>query len=436
VQTKSTVTVGLVGFGVVGGGVVELLKRHRADIAARVGARVKLKWVCSRRRKIDPLLSKSILQTPNWRDIVDDPEVDCVVELMGGTEPARTLVISALQKGKHVVTANKAILSKYWDFLFETARKNRALLYFEAAVGGGVPVVQALNEGLAGNEIKKVVGILNGTSNYILTRMHEEGVDYAEALKEAQAAGFAESNPAFDVKGIDAAQKISILASLAAGQWVAPERVHCEGISGLHPIDIRMVQERLKSVIKLLGIAERTPQGWLLRVHPTLVPRRHPFATVRNEYNAVALHGDAVGDIMLYGKGAGRYPTSSAVLSDLIFVCRHIANGTAGQLPYVSAMEHRHLSYARMNSLMTRAYLRVTTKDRPGVLAKITGILGRKHVSIASVHQDLVEGTGSSASVPIVLLTHTARESDIQAAVKLINALPSVKAPTVMLRME
>jgi homoserine dehydrogenase len=335
-----------------------------------------------------------------------------------------------------VVTANKAILSKYWNPLFETARKKKALLYFEAAVGGGVPVVQALNEGLAGNEIRKIVGILNGTTNFILTQMQEEGLGYSEALKKAQEAGFAEANPSFDVKGIDAAQKISILASLAAGQWVAPSRVHSEGISGLQSIDIRMVQERLKSVIKLLGIAERTPKGWLLRVHPTLVHRRHPFATVQNEYNAVAFHGDAAGDIMLYGKGAGRFPTSSAVLSDLIFVCRHIANGTAGQLPYVSRMKHRHVTFARMHSLMTRAYLRVTTKDRPGVLAQITGILARKHVSIASVHQDVVEGTGSAAKVPIILLTHTARESDIQAAVKKINALPSVKEPTVMLRME
>lgn len=430
------VTLALAGFGVVGSGTMELLRRQKKDIESRVGAPLEVKWIFSRKKKKSPFIGAGVRQTTHWKDIVSDPDVDCVVELMGGTEPARSLVLAALRAGKHVVTANKAILSKHWNEIFGLAQERHQLVYFEAAVGGGVPVVQALNEGLAGNEIHKIVGILNGTTNFILTRMQESGATFAEALKEAQSAGFAEADPTFDIEGIDAAQKISILGSLATGQWVPPSRVHCEGISKLNSIDLRLIRERLHSVIKLLGIAEQTEQGWIFRVHPTLVPLTHPFANVRNEYNAVAIHGNAVEDVMLYGKGAGRMPTSSAVISDIIFICRQIANGTAGQLPYVSRRAHKKLTFANMADVRCRYYLRVTTLDRPGVLAKITGILGRHHVSIASVHQDTFEEGNSKRSVPIILLTHVTREADMQASLRSINSLPSIKAPSVLLRME
>jgi homoserine dehydrogenase len=297
-------------------------------------------------------------------------------------------------------------------------------------------VVQALNEGLAGNEITKIVGIMNGTTNFILTRMQESGASFQEALKEAQAAGFAEADPTFDIEGIDAAQKLSILGSLATGQWVPPASVHSEGISKLHAIDLRLIRDRLRSGIKLLGIGEKTERGWIFRVHPTLVSLTHPFANVRNEYNAIALHGNAVGDVMLYGKGAGRMPTSSAVISDIIFLCRQIANGTAGQLPYVSHLEHKKLAFASMSEVRCSYYLRVTTLDKPGVLAKITGILGRHGVSIASVHQDTFEDDDSKRSVPIIILTHTTREANMQASIAAINRLPSIKAPSVLLRVE
>ena len=433
---KDKVTLGLIGFGVVGSGTVELLKRNRKEIEARVGAPVHLKWICSRSRKKSPLIDRSIKQTTRWKEVVTDPEVDCVVELMGGTDPAKDVVLSALQHGKHVVTANKAILSQHWDEIFRVATQRGKLVYFEAAVGGGVPVVQALNEGLAGNDIYKIVGILNGTTNFILTRMKEHGLSFGAALKQAQAAGFAETDPTFDIDGTDAAQKVSILASLATGQWIPPEKIYCEGIANIHAIDMHLIEERLKSTIKLLGIAEKTDKGWIFRVHPSLVALSHPFANVSNEYNAISLYGDAVGNVMLYGKGAGRLPTSSAVISDIIFLCRQIDNGTAGQLPYVNWDSETHVEFGEMADLSSRYYLRVTTLDRPGVLAKITNILGRHRVSIASVHQDTFEETNSRKSVPIILLTHMTREEDMQASVKEINRLPSIKAPPVLLRME
>ncbi|MCB4755905.1 MAG: homoserine dehydrogenase [Elusimicrobia bacterium] len=432
---KPHITLGLIGFGTIGSGTLQLFKEHKADVETRVGASVRFKWVCAKEYKVPHLIDASIRKTNRWQDVVFDPEVDCIIELIGGNEPARTIVISALRADKHVVTANKAILSKYWDEIFGIALKRRRLVYFEAAVGGGVPVIQALNEGLAGNKIHKIVGILNGTTNFILTQMQEKGMGFDEALKEAQGAGFAEVDPSFDIDGIDAAQKISILASLAAGQWLPPNRVYCEGIRQIQSYDMRVVQDKYHSTIKLLAIAEKLPQGWLLRVHPALVPLTHPFAHARNEYNAIALHGNAVNDVMLYGKGAGRLPTASAVLSDLIFLCRQIANGTAGQLPYVSRRDHRKLDFASMEDAQGRYYLRVNTIDKPGVLSKITGILGRHKVSIASVHQDEFEEDPRRRVVPVILLTHDSLEKDVQASVKEINRLPTTKAKTVLLRM-
>jgi len=432
---KPFITIGLIGFGTIGSGTLELIKKHKADVESRIGAKVQVKWVCAKQFKFKDLIDESIKKTSRWEDVVYDPDVDIIIELIGGTEPAKTIVLSALKAGEHVVTANKAILSKFWDEIFETAQKMRRLVYFEAAVGGGIPVIQALNEGLAGNRIQKIVGILNGTTNYILTKMQETGMDFTDALKEAQTAGFAEANPSFDIDGVDAAQKISILGSIAAGQWLPPSQVHCEGIRDIKSFDIRVIQERYKHVVKLLAIAEHTSQGWLLRVHPTLVPSAHPFAHARNEYNAITLHGDAVNDVMLYGKGAGRLPTASAVLSDIIYLSRHIASGTAGRLPYVSRRTHHLPRYAPMNEMRRRYYLRITTLDRPGVLSKVTGILGQHHVSIASVHQDEFDVEGRAKRVPVILVTHESREADVQASVEEINKLTTTKSKTVVLRM-
>jgi len=432
---KDQVNIALMGFGVVGSGTMQLLKQHKKDIESRVGASVSVKWIVSRHKKHSKWIGPGVKQTRRWRDVIADPKVDCVVELIGGIEPAKQIVVSAIKSGKHVVTANKALLSKHWNEIFNSALKNRKLVYFEASVGGGVPIIQALNEGLAGNEIQKIEGILNGTSNYILTQMQERGIDFSTALKEAKEAGFAEADPTFDLDGTDAAQKISILGSLATGNWISPSRVYKEGIQDLKNIDIRFLQEKLHSTVKLLGIAESTPAGWIFRVHPTLVSRSHPFANVRNEYNAVSLHGNAVKDVMLYGKGAGRLPTASAVVSDIMFLCRQIANGTAGQIPYVSRHHHRKVRLASMDKVRTKYYLRVNTKDKPGVLSRVTGILGRFGVSLASVHQDTFEESHSQKGVPIILLTHESQEQKVQASVKAINRMPTTVSKTVLLRM-
>ena len=433
---KKEVNIGLIGFGVVGSGTMQILREHKKEIEARVGASVKVRWVCSRKKKKSKFIPASIKQTKNWRDVVNDPKVDCVVELIGGTQPALSIVTTALKKKKHVVTANKAILSKYWNEIFSLALKNKRLVYFEAAVGGGVPVVQALNEGMAGNNITKIVGILNGTTNYILTQMKETGLSFSEALKEAQEAGFAEANPSFDINGVDAAQKISILGSLALGKWVPPSNTYCEGIAKLDSLDLRLIQERLNKSIKLLGIAEQTPKGWSSRVHPTLIPNSHPFVNVRNEYNAISLHGDRTSDVMIYGKGAGKFPTSSAVISDLIFLLRQVRNESAGQLPYVQYNGKGKAKLAPISEIHSHYYLRVNTKDSAGVLSRITGILGRNGVSISSVHQDNNEKFSGQKGIPIILVTHLSKESNVQASVKLINRLPSVVSKVVLIRME
>lgn len=433
---KQHVNIALLGFGTVGSGTMQLLKEQREDIEARVGAHVHVKWVVSRYRKKSPYILRGTQQTSDWKRVVNDPMVDCVVEVVGGTNPALQMVMSALKAGKHVVTANKTILAEHWNEIFDLAEERRRIVYFEAAVGGGIPVIQALDDGMAGNRVHKISGILNGTTNFILTKMQESGTTFQKALKEAQKAGFAEANPSFDIEGIDAAQKISILASLACRQWIPSKHVYSEGISKLQTTDIRIIRDRLHRSIKLLAIAEETEKGWILRVHPTIVPSNHPFANVRNEYNAVSLHGNAVDDVMLYGKGAGRFPTSSAVISDIIYLCRHIAHGTANKLPYPHRNNSGPVKIADMDEAICRYYLRISTKDRPGVLSRISGILGENDVSIASVHQDLVEDGVRGRGVPVVLVTHACREVDMQQSVASIDKLATTRAKTVLLRME
>jgi len=266
--------------------------------------------------------------------------------------------------------------------------------------------------------------------------MSEAGLGFQAALAEARKAGFAEADPTFDVEGIDAAQKLSILGSLAIGQWVAPDKVYTEGITHLQPLDTRLIRDRFKSTIKLLGIGERSNNHWTFRVHPALIRQSHPFANVRNEYNAIMLHGNATEDVMLYGKGAGRLPTSSAVISDLIFLCRQIANQTAGDLPYVTQSRSGQARLGTMAQVQCRYYIRVSTQDHPGVLSKITGILGKHGVSLASVHQDSYEKSMVRRGVPVILLTHVSRESGVRASIKAIDRLPTTISKSILLRME
>ncbi len=436
---KKTVNVGLIGCGTVGQGVVKIMQRNAALLEEKAGTQIRLTWVCDRiRRRLPPGANRPRF-TQDWRQVMADPAVDVVVELVGGYEPARTMVLAALKAGKHVATANKALLAKYWGEVQYAAGESHALVYFEAAVGGGIPVIQGLNEGLAANRIEKIYGILNGTTNYILTRMTGEGLDFGTALEQAQAAGFAEADPTFDIEGIDAAHKIAILASLASGAWVKLEHVSREGIAGLDVWDVRFAQQRLGLVTKLLGIAALDGESVSVRVHPTLIPASHPFASVNMEYNAIFVHGDAVGDVMFYGKGAGQMAAASAVVSDVIYLARQVANGTAGEIPYVAHDPRRELRPVSLKDVECRHYLRFTTADRPGVLAHIAGILGRHQVSIASVYQENADSAPlprRAGGVPIVIVTHRTPEGAVQAALQEADRLSAVRRRTVHLRIE
>lgn len=433
---KDTIRVGLIGYGTVGKGVAKILQTNLSLLEQRAGAKIRLAWVCDTAKlqlSPDPVQKPQV--TNDWQKVIGDPEVDLVVELIGGYEPARTIVLAALRAGKHVATANKALLAKYWDEVFTTANQSHSLVYFEASVGGGIPVVQGLNEGLSANRIEKIYGILNGTTNYILTRMTAEGIDFPTALKAAQAAGFAEADPTFDIEGIDAAHKIAVLASLAGGGCVELAGVHREGIANLDVWDVVFAQKQLGLTIKLLGIAELDGNRVCARVHPTLLPTQHPFANVRMEYNAIFVHGDAVGDVMFYGKGAGQLAAASAVVSDIVYLARQVANGTAGQIPYVVYDRERKMIPVSFDDTVRRHYLRFTTADKPGVLAQITRILGDHGISIASLHQE-APATESSQGVPVVLVTHQAREGDVRAAILAADRLDVVLQQTVHLRIE
>ncbi len=427
------INLGLIGYGTVGSGVIRILETNLSLLENKVGTKLNLKKICDRDKK--RLRNLKIATTANWEEIVNDPKIDIVIELIGGYEPARTVILSAIKKKKHIATANKALLAKYWDEVFAAAEKNKVLVYFEASVGAGIPVVQALNEGLAANRIDSILGILNATTNYILTRMSKKNIDFPTALKETQKAGFAEANPKLDIEGIDAAHKLSILSSIAYSSWVKLENIYTEGISHLDRQDIKFAFEEFGYETKLLGICKNIDNKIDVRVHPTLVPQDHPFAGVENEYNAVLIKGDAVGDVMFYGKGAGGMSAASAVVSDIIYLARHIHNQTAGENPYITYRKRKNLSFLPINEIETGYYLRFTTLDRPGVLSKISGILGENKVSIASCFQK-VPTTLRPRGVPILMVTHKAKEKNVRRAIETIDCLPITRAKTVMLRIE
>ena len=449
------IQVGLIGCGTVGAGVAEILERRAGPIAARVGAPVKLRWVCDRDlRRAKALGLDRRRLTSNVEDVLRDPAVDIVVELVGGYEPARTFILEALRRGKHVATANKAVLAKYWTEIFSTAQKHHALVYFEASVGAGIPVIQGLNEGLAANRIQSILGILNGTTNYILSRMSRDGAEFGAALKAAQKAGFAEADPTFDVEGMDAVHKLAILGALAFGAPLPLESIAREGITGIEADDVRYAQTEFGYVLKLLGIARRpdarpdrpglsAPDGGVVHVeagvYPTLIPRTHPFANVQDEYNAMLITGDAVGDVMFYGKGAGQGTAASGVAGDIIYLARHVHHGTAGRVALVVPDASVRVKVISPELIEARQYLRFTTLDRPGVLSRIAGILSRHGVSIASIVQKeprSAAGSRRPAQVQILMLTHKALEGRVRRALADISRLAVVKAPTRRLRVE
>ncbi len=431
-----SIKIGLLGWGTVGTGVAKLFQRSADLLAQRAGVPLVLKRIAdldiTRDRGI--ALDKGVLTT-DAMDIINDPEIQIVVELIGGQEPARTFILKALRAGKHVVTANKALLAKCWDEIHGTARQASAEIYFEASVGGGIPVVQALNDGLAANHVKSIYGIINGTSNYILTEM-AKGEDYKGTLAKAQQQGFAEANPTLDVEGGDTMHKLVILSSLAFGKWIHPEDVYVEGITRISAQDIVYAREEFDRVIKLLGIAKQSADGRIqVRVHPTLVPSDHLLASVNGVYNGIYIIGDAVGPTLFYGKGAGEMPTASAVVSDIIFISRNIHMNAAGKVPsvYYRPEDQKQLILAPMEDLKSEYYLRFNVRDEAGVIAKISNILGQRGISIASVIQ---KARKEGDMVPIVIMVYESKEKDVCEALAEIDKLPVVMQPTLKIRVE
>ncbi|MBW1991914.1 MAG: homoserine dehydrogenase, partial [Deltaproteobacteria bacterium] len=406
------INVGLIGFGTVGEGVVRLLTERPELLSRRLGVPLVLKKVAD----IDPARPRGLSLPPGVftdrnQDILDDPEIDIVVELIGGTTAARDLVLAAISRGKHVVTANKALLALHGNELFAAAAASQVEVAFEASVCGGIPIILALRQGLAANRIQEMLGILNGTANYILTRMSEEGSSFDQALQEAQARGYAEADPTLDVEGVDAAHKLAILMALAYGARVDFEAVSVEGISGLEPLDLQFARE-FGYVIKLLAITRNSDGALEARVHPTLIPRDHMLANVGGAMNAVYITGDAVGPILLYGQGAGMMPTASAVVSDILDLARNLSLGLKRRVPPLGAGNALETSrpIKPLEEVVTNYYFRFAALDRPGVLSQISGVLGRHHISIAAVIQ---KGREVRGAVPIVMITHEAREADV-----------------------
>lgn len=426
--------IGLLGLGTVGAGVLKIFQQHKAALEAKAGCRLLMQAVATR----DVTRPREGLALSDWPLTTDierglgDPGIAIVIELIGGLEPARTYVLRAMAAGKHVVTANKALLATHGRELFEEARRRGVLLGFEAAVAGGLPIIRALRDGLVANRILSVHGIVNGTSNFILTKMTGEGRAFGEVLREAQAAGYAEADPTLDIEGVDSAHKLQILASLAFRTAVDLKEIHTEGITGVTPEEIANARE-LGYRIKLLAIAKVTDDALEARVHPTMIPAESPLASVSGVFNAIVVSGDAVGDQMFYGRGAGQMPTASAVWSDAIEIARRAAyqhEALPEDLPLIGA---GGLRLRPMEEIRSAYYLRVMAQDRPGVLAQVAGALGRHQISIASVLQKERSGV---AAVPVVMMTHEARERDMRGALEEIDRLDVVAGRTVVLRVE
>ncbi len=430
------VNIGLLGLGTVGGGVISVLRRNAGEITRRAGRGIRISRAAARspdkERAFD---TGDIAVTNDPLAVVNDPEVEIVCELMGGIEPARELILQAIANDKHVVTANKALIALHGNEIFAAAQKQGVMVAFEAAVAGGIPIIKALREGLSGNHIVEVTGIINGTSNYILSQMRETGRDFASILAEAQRLGYAESDPGFDVEGTDAAHKLTILASIAFGIPLQFDKVHTEGITGIAPVDIQYA-DRLGYRIKSLGVARDTGGGIEMRVHPTLIPERHPLANVNGVMNAVLVVGDAVGATIYYGAGAGAEPTASAVVADLVDVVRTLTSDPENRVPHLAfqpdAIADR--SVKSMEEVETAYYLRMYVLDRPGVLANITAILGRLDISIEAIMQQQPEP--DAGHVPVIFLTQKVLEKNMNEAIRAIEALDSIDGRVFRIRLE
>jgi homoserine dehydrogenase len=431
-----SLSIGLIGVGTVGRGVVNVLERNKNEISRRTGCNINLVSASARDvNKAQAFLGESVKVYSNPLDVVKDPKVEIVIELIGGTTDAKSILVESMRVGKPVITANKALLAEHGNELIDLASQHNGIIGYEAAVAGGIPIVKALREGLTANSIQWVAGIVNGTTNFILTQMRDRQAGFAEALEEAQRLGFAEADPTFDIEGIDAAQKLSIIAALAFGISVEPNRVFTEGITKLEPIDVNAAED-FGYRIKLLGIARRVSSGIELRVHPTLVPEKSSIAAVRGAMNAVLVQGDAVGPTLYYGAGAGSEPTASAVIADLVDISRLINSSPDQRVPYFAFRKGQMSDEPVLDigDVVTSCYLRIRASDRPGVLADISRILADNDVSIEAMRQR--EPMGKDELVNIIILTHVTQERNIRAALERIEKLESVTGKVVMLRME
>jgi len=428
-----TINVGLIGFGTVGSGLAEVLLSQQERLVQRSGLTVRLAKVADIMiSELPPQFAGTEL-TNDAAELINDPDIDIVVELIGGIQPAKTFVMDAIAAGKHVVTANKALLSQEGKDIFAAAAARGVEVGFEASVGGGIPVIKALKEGLVANNILAIMGIMNGTANYILTRMTDEGIGFADVLKDAQELGFAEADPTYDVEGIDTAHKLAILMTMAYGMNITHNEIVTEGISQVEPMDIEFARE-FGCRIKLLAISRNHGDHVEARVHPTMVPESHLLASINGAYNAIHFTGDTVGNVLLYGPGAGKLPTGSAVAADVVDIARNIAAGSVGRVPSLSYLpgEIRDIRITPMEELFCPWYFRMSAKDEPGVLAAIAGILSTYGISIDSVLQ---KGRQQSGPVSIVITTHTAQESSVRDSLAEIDRLDVVCAPTVKIRM-
>jgi len=429
----STVNIGLVGIGTVGGGVVKALDRRFEHFKNELGLNLKLARIADKAvHRFAELPVRDAVCSADVNDILNDDNIHVVVELVGGTGFARTLVLDALRRGKHVVTANKALIAEHGPEIFETAAKAGVSLYFEASVGGGMPVIKSIREGLIGNDIYSIRTIINGTCNYILTRMTQEGLPFADVLKQAQEKGYAEADPTLDVGGGDTGHKVAILASLISGGYVQYGGFSIEGITNIAKEDIDFAAE-LGYVIKLLGVIKKNEQGLDVRVHPAMLPSGHILASVSDVFNAVLLEGDAVGQILIYGRGAGEMPTASAVVGDIIDAVRDISGNSPARVPMDYYRSNRRVSVLPVEQISSRYYLRFTVSDDTGVLASIANRLGAEGISIASVMQK--EGAGAGG-VPVIFITHNAPERGVRKAIGEIEKEQYVRAPTQVIRIE
>ena len=430
------VKVGLLGLGTVGGGTFNVLKRNAEEITRRAGRGIEISHAAA--REFDPASVPGVENISVSDDafaIVEQPDVDIIVELIGGYEPARELVLKAIANGKHVVTANKALIATHGNEIFAAAQEKGVMVAFEAAVAGGIPIIKAIREGLAANQIEWLTGIINGTGNFILTEMRDKGRDFADVLKEAQELGYAEADPTFDVEGIDAAHKLCILASIAFGVPLQFDKVYTEGISRITREDVNYAEE-FGYRIKHLGYTRKTDKGIELRVHPTLIPERRLIANVDGVMNAVLVKADAVGPTLYYGAGAGAEPTASAVVADIIDVVRTLTADPENRVPHLAFQPHAlsDVPILPMDDVETAYYLRMQASDKPGVLAEVTSILGAAGISIEAILQKEPASGASEAS--IILLTHVVQERQMNAAIGQIEALDSIHGELVRIRLE